>query len=163
MSFWTSMVFEIATKEKLLTRFVGKEMTWEDMNDSTEDEIEYAFEHPEVYLPMGSEGTASYDKRCERKYYLYGLSVPAPRGGVWWTEASGSLRDYDSADSILTWFKKKLVELSERGYHVVLAQIMADDSGGKQAYVYDPEGIIPQHERYDGIIYKKVTFRDTSE
>lgn len=73
--------------------YFGKQCLWND--DCWED----ARNHPEEYLPMGSEGTlhsqlwANPDKRAMAAYTLM---------------VFGDLRDYDTPQEIIDWFKKKV-------------------------------------------------------
>ena len=73
--------------------YFGKQCLWND--DCWED----ARKHPEEYLPMGSEGTlhsqlwVNPDTRAMAAYTLM---------------VFGDLRDYDTPQEIIDWFKKKV-------------------------------------------------------
>lgn len=73
--------------------YFGKQCLWDD--DCWED----ARNHPEEYLPMGGEGTlrsqlwANPDKCAMAAYTLM---------------VFGDLRDYDTPQEIIDWFKKKV-------------------------------------------------------
>lgn len=94
-----SVSIEEATKR--FEKVFGKECSWEtgDFDD--------AFEHPELYLPMGSEGSL---KMC-----VY-VNPDVSSLDSYTVSIFGSLRDRGSvdADEIIEWFKDKVSSLSTR-------------------------------------------------
>lgn len=71
----------------------GKECLWAASRDKWHD----AMEHPDKYLPMGSEGSL-------RKTVW---TNPNPSYAAAYTVSIfGDLRDYDSPETIIEWFKK---------------------------------------------------------
>lgn len=72
----------------------GAELHWNDPENKWKD----AFDHPEKYLPLGSEGSLNIsvweepDSSC---LAAYAVSV------------FGDLRDHDSIDEIIKWFDEK--------------------------------------------------------
>lgn len=82
-------------------KLIGKECLW----DSSEDCWMDTHEHPEDYLPMGSEGSLEKsvwinpDKSCMAAYTI---------------SIFGDLRDHDDPNAIVEWFKKKVKSLPVR-------------------------------------------------
>ena len=73
---------------------LGKECLWEDGCEVFED----ADKHPELYLPMGSEGS------LQKSVWIDPDKSSIPRYTV---SIFGDLRDHDSCDEIIEWFKNK--------------------------------------------------------
>ena len=82
----------------------GKECLWESSNEIWED----AEEHPDKYLPMGSEGSLQLSmwtnpkKHCSFSYVV---------------TIFGDLRNHDSASEIVEWFKNKINEIENDEYN----------------------------------------------
>ena len=96
--------FEPVSVEEATKRFekvFGKECSWEtgDFDD--------AFEHPERYLPMGSEGSL--------KMSVY-VNPHVSSMDSYTVSIFGSLRDVDikDAENIIDWFKDKISSLPTR-------------------------------------------------
>lgn len=73
---------------------LGKECLW----DSGYEVFEDADKHPELYLPMGSEGS------LQKSVWINPNKSSIPRYTV---SIFGDLRDHDSCDEIIEWFKNK--------------------------------------------------------
>lgn len=106
--------------EKFETVF-GKECSWDSRN------FDDAFEHPESYLPMGSEGSLAMsvwvnpDTHCLDSYTV---------------SIFGSLRDRDEEDAkqIIEWFKNKVSSIATRN-----AIIDIDSGNSHRIWVYNPD------------------------
>ena len=105
MSFWTQVdaYFEFESyemkkhkgdKEKLFDQLFGKVCRYEDLSSDTWKDI---LEHPDNYLPCGSEGT------LKRMVWKRKGSDGSTRYLV---NIHGGLRDFWEAEPIKTWFKK---------------------------------------------------------
>lgn len=98
MSNWTHVaaIFRVdgLCRDYNFTEMFGKELNW---NDSMDKWIE-AEEHPEQFLPLGSEGSLNMsvwenpDSSCLAAYTV---------------SVFGDLRDHDSIDEIINWFNEK--------------------------------------------------------
>ncbi len=72
----------------------GKEVTFESSSELWDE----AYEHPERFLPLGSEGSLEMDVWVNpNKSSIAALTV----------SIFGDLRDHDSPDEIVEWFKDK--------------------------------------------------------
>ena len=98
MSNWTHVaaIFRIDSfcHNLNFTEIFGKELNW---NDSMDKWIE-AEEHPERFLPLGSEGSLNmsvWENPNSSCLAAYTVSV------------FGDLRDHDSIDEIINWFNEK--------------------------------------------------------
>lgn len=82
-------------------REIGKECTWD-----SEDEVWKEFEeYPERFMPAGSEGTLHkvvWDNPNKSSMAAYTISI------------FGDLRDHDSPDEIVEWFKDICEEFDVR-------------------------------------------------
>lgn len=109
------------TPELDFDKLIGKECLWGSDYEIFED----ADKHPELYLPMGSEGSLQKsvwinpnDSHCSR----YTVSI------------FGDLRDHDSCDEIIEWFENKCKAL---GGSVRQATITVDNGRyGVKSYTY---------------------------
>lgn len=98
MSNWTHVaaIFRVDSlcRDYNFTEMFGKELNWYDSMDKW---IE-AEEHPEQFLPLGSEGSLNMDvwenpdSSCLAAYTV---------------SVFGDLRDHDSIDEIINWFNEK--------------------------------------------------------
>ena len=89
----------------------GKEILFDEPYDNWED----ADNHPEKYLPMGSEGSLrksvwTNPNKCNSAAYTVSIF--------------GDLRDHDDPDEIIKWFKKKCSKLSVRQASIVVTNIV---------------------------------------
>ena len=75
-------------------KLIGKECLW----GSDYEVFEDADKHPELYLPMGSEGS------LQKSVWINSNDSHVSRYTV---SIFGDLRDHDSADEIIEWFKNK--------------------------------------------------------
>lgn len=80
---------------------IGKECLW----DSNYEVFEDADKHPELYLPMGSEGS------LQKSVWINPKDSHASRYTV---SIFGDLRDHESCDEIIEWFKSKCESLGGR-------------------------------------------------
>lgn len=95
-----------------LTNLIGKELSFYDSERKWNDQER----HPEKYLPCGSEGSLELSIWINpKKNSLAAYTVTV----------FGDLRDYDSANEIILWFKKKINEIREH-YMVRQATITAE-------------------------------------
>lgn len=92
------------------------------------DAFEDADKYPELYLPMGSEGSLQKsvwinpnDSDCTR----YTVSI------------FGDLRDHDSADEIIEWFKNKCKSLSNKVRQATIT--VYNGRYGTKSYTYGEE------------------------
>jgi hypothetical protein len=87
-----------------------------------------AYKHPELYLPMGSEGSLRKSVWINpNDSYLARYTV----------SIFGDLRDHDSADEIIEWFKNKCKSLDGK---VRQATITAyNERNGMKSYTYAEE------------------------
>lgn len=104
MSNWTHVAgiiridalrFDELNKEEEMKKFdklIGKELDYDDFSEL----YEYASNHPEEYLPLGSEGSLKKlvwinpEKHCMAAYTV---------------SIFGDLRDHDNPNDIIEWFK----------------------------------------------------------
>lgn len=113
---------EEATKK--FERIFGKECSWAHGN------FHDAFEHPESYLPMGTEGSLTMsvwvnpDTHCLDSYTV---------------SIFGSLRDRDSeyAEHIIDWFKEKVSSLSARNAVIDIES----ECNSHKVWVYNPNNL----------------------
>ena len=77
------------------------------------DEWNYAFDHPELYLPLGSEGSL-------RANYSYDSTT-----GEYEIKIHGNLRDVYNTDWILKWF----VDIQEKLNPTLIRVKVATDDG----------------------------------
>ncbi len=80
--------------KKRLEDYFGKEL----LNNSPKKDWEEAYNHPERYLPLGSEGSLKMSVWINPKIG----SIAAYTVSIF-----GDLRDHESADEIIDWFKEK--------------------------------------------------------
>lgn len=82
--------------------------------------------HPEMYLPAGSEGSLIinvWDNPHKSHIAAYTISI------------FGDLRDHDSPDAIITWFKAVCAKLRVRNACVVAE----NEWNGTRSWVYEEE------------------------
>ena len=75
-------------------------------------------EHPDRYLPMGSEGSlhmSVWENPDRGDANCYTVSI------------FGDLRDWDDPEIIMAWFQSKLIDLKELGVGIPNAMIEADN------------------------------------
>ena len=120
----------ISTKEAtdMFEKIFGKECLWGhgDFND--------AFDHPENYLPMGSEGSLKMSVWVNPSTdYIDSYTV----------SIFGSLRDRDEtdADSIIEWFKNKISSLQCARNAVI---DVASEFCFHKVWVYNPDNVAVQ-------------------
>ena len=125
MGFWTNAhgtiagKFETVVSEEAaldyLEKVVGKQLRWEEerSDDDMLDEWNYAFDHPELYLPLGSEGSL-------RANYSYDSTT-----GEYEIKIHGNLRDVYNTDWILKWF----VDIREKLNPKLIRVKIATDDG----------------------------------
>ena len=127
MGFWTqatgtingefAMVVTEDKASKYISDVIGKELVWDETRDSDEQiaEWEYAFEHPELYLPLGSEGSLRY--KCTYDSHT----------GAYQIDIFGSLRDEIYTRRVIKWFidlccefnpKKAKIRVSSDGWEL---------------------------------------------
>jgi hypothetical protein len=102
---------------------LGKELRYEDGYDKWEE----AEDHPEHFMPLGSEGSliktiwTNPDKCCVASYTV---------------SIFGDLRDHDDPNAIIEWFKSKCSEM-----YVRQAAITANNElNGMKTWAIDDEG-----------------------
>lgn len=81
----------------------GKEI----MYRASSEEWQYAREHPDKYLPFGSEGSL---------IKTVWVNPDVSSVDAYTVTIFGDLRDHDSPDSIVEWFKNKYKEIFTRYY-----------------------------------------------
>lgn len=102
---------------------LGKECLW----DSGYEVFEDSDKHPELYLPMGSEGS------LQKSVWVDPDDSHIPRYTV---SIFGDLRDHDSCDEIIEWFKNKCKLIGS----VRQATITVDNEYyGTKSYTYEEE------------------------
>ena len=98
---------------------IGKECTWD-----SEDEVWKEFEeYPERFMPAGSEGTLRkvvWDNPNKSSMAAYTISI------------FGDLRDHDSPDEIVEWFKDICEEFDVRNATITVY----NELYGKRAWDY---------------------------
>lgn len=82
-------------------KLIGKECLW----GSDYEVFEDANKHPELYLPMGSEGS------LQKSVWINPNDSCTARYTV---SIFGDLRDHDSCDEIIEWFKNKCKWIGRR-------------------------------------------------
>jgi hypothetical protein len=117
--------------KEMFEKSFGKECSWE------HGDFEDAYNHPENYLPMGSEGSLTMDvwvNPVKNSVDSYTVSI------------FGSLRDMDEveADKIIEWFKNKISSKS-LGYGVRNAVIdVESELHVHKVWVYNPDNVAVQ-------------------
>lgn len=93
-----------------------------------------ADKHPELYLPMGSEGS------LQKSVWINPNDSHIARYTV---SIFGDLRDHFSCDEIIEWFKNKcklLDNYDEAGSYIRQATITVyNEHGGEKSYTYEEE------------------------
>ena len=103
---------------------IGKECLWESPEAVWKD----AKDHPEKYLPMGSEGSlqksvwVNPDKSCLASYTV---------------SVFGDLRDHNNADAIVEWFKGKCKSMWVRNAVITVENELYGTK--TYTYVYEEE------------------------
>ena len=95
--------YGVADEKCAIRGLLGKEFSYDDMNRALLKDLEA---HPENYLPFGSEGSLRHTI----------LKNPSCSGNVtsfpiWTIVIEGDLRDYDTPEKIVEWFKKTCEKL----------------------------------------------------
>lgn len=129
MSNWTHVAAIVRVdrfRERLcevdFTKVFGRELKW----NSPESLWAESDEHPERFLPMGSEGSLQmsvYENPEIGHLDAYAVSV------------FGDLRDHDNPDQIIDWFKGKLNGLIVRSACIVAE----NECNGVRSWVYKPD------------------------
>lgn len=109
----------------------GKEVIWNDDNfHEFCEEMKYASDHQDEYLPLGSEGSlhksvwTNQDTSAVAKYTVT----------VW-----GDLRDHDSIEEIEKWFKDSCAKIKE-SIRQAVCTISNEQNGNKTiAFRFDEE------------------------
>ena len=107
-------------------KILGKEVQWDCYYDNEED----FYKHPELYLPMGSEGSLQklvWTNPNDSHVSRYTISI------------FGDLRDHNSCDAIIEWFKNKCKLIDGvRGFGSIRqATITAhNELNGTKSYTY---------------------------
>ena len=109
---------------KMFEKVFGKECSWE------HGDFEDAFEHPENYLPMGSEGSLTMSVWVD----LDISSLAAYTVSIF-----GSLRDRgsDDADEIIDWFKNKVSSVMTRNAIIDIGV----EFDSHKVWVYNPDNL----------------------
>ena len=141
MSVWTHVA--AVARVDWIHHLVGKEVTFEDIFgrevpwESPEEIWLEAAEHPERFLPMGSEGSLQMNvwtnpDSCEAARYTVTIF--------------GDLRDYDDAAGIVQWFREKLKGISFVRQAVITAETeFMETVSWTYVYGQDTEpAVIPQ-------------------
>ena len=119
-----SLRFNPVSTEEATEKFeaiFGKECSWDSGN------FDDAFEHPESYLPMGSEGSLAMNVWVNPDIHCldsYTVSI------------FGSLRDRGEEDAkqIIEWFRNKVSSIATRN-----AIIDIDSGNSHRIWVYNPD------------------------
>ena len=122
-----SLRFNPVSTEEATEKFeaiFGKECSWDSGN------FDDAFEHPESYLPMGSEGSLTMSVWVEPDISClasYTVSI------------FGSLRDVykEDGERIVEWFKKKVSSLPTRNAIIDVKS----DCNAHIVWVYNPDNL----------------------
>ena len=118
------------TPELDFDKLLGKECLWSSDYEVFED----ADKHPELYLPMGSEGS------LQKSVWINPNDSHIARYTV---SIFGDLRDHDSADEIIEWFKNKcklIDNYDEAGSYIRQATITVyNEHYGTSSYTYVEE------------------------
>ena len=112
MSSWTHVAgiiridsFRPFNDEPNWDRIFGKEITYEELMDWGCEKNRKIKKHPEDFLPFGTEGSLTKtiwtnpDESCMNAYTV---------------SIFGDLRDYDTPEEIINWFKDKCLKLNVR-------------------------------------------------
>ena len=103
---------------------MGKELQYDDPKEKWDD----ACDHPEEYLPIGSEGSLHlevWENPDVHKMTAYTVTV------------FGDLRDHDSAEEIIDWFMEKVAKISEASFGVRSAFITVENErNGAKNWTY---------------------------
>lgn len=109
-------------------KLIGKECLW----CSDYEVFEDADKHPELYLPMGSEGS------LQKSVWINSNDSHVSRYTV---SIFGDLRDHDSCDEIIEWFKNKCKFIGNEEVHggwIRQATITVDNEYyGAKSYTYE--------------------------
>lgn len=129
MSNWTHVAAVVRVDDIIVisggldfTKAFGKECLF----DSPMEEWKKYDEHPEEYLPMGSEGSlhmSVWRNPNESSMAAYTVSI------------FGDLRDHDSVDEIIDWFKGKCKQLFIRQAVITVE----NERYGTKTYTYKGE------------------------
>lgn len=118
------------TPELDFDKLLGKECLW----GSDYEVFEDADKHPELYLPMGSEGS------LQKSVWINPIDSHVDRYTV---SIFGDLRDHFSCDEIIEWFKNKCKLLDHNnvaGLCIRQATITVDNEHyGEKSYTYEWE------------------------
>ena len=108
-------------------KMFGKECLFESAGDVWRD----THANPDSYLPMGSEGSLQKSVWINpNKSHIAAFTVTI----------FGDLRDHDSAEEIIEWFKKKCEEVCAHHCFVRNAVITAENEvNGTMTWVYEEE------------------------
>ena len=91
--------YGVADEQDAIKKLLGKEFDYKDMYDRAL--CEDLDEHPEDYMPFGSEGslraTILKNPNCSENV----ISLP-----IWTIAIEGDLRDYGDPEAIVEWFKE---------------------------------------------------------
>lgn len=99
-----------------IAAYFGKERRWGDPEETLQD---YA-DHPDAYLPCGSEGSLRmYINETPNLAYMDSYAVTFV----------GSLRDRSSAQPIIDWFKDKIAGLNADDCSFAVRQAVIDVDG----------------------------------
>lgn len=108
-------------------KVIGKECLWESPSSVWRD----CESHAEDYLPMGSEGSLYKNvwiNPCKSEIPSFAVSV------------FGDLRDHDSPDEIIDWFKEKCRSVEKFHCYVRNAVITAENEiNGIRTWAYEEE------------------------
>lgn len=95
--------YGLAGEKYAIEKLLGKEFSYGNMDRALLKDLEA---HPEDYLPFGSEGSLRHTifKNPNRSGNV--TSLP-----MWTIVIGGDLRDYDTPEKIVEWFKKACKKL----------------------------------------------------
>ena len=105
--------------EPNFTKVFGKEVEW----DSPREDWNEAYEHPEKYLPRGSEGSLTMS---------VWTNPDLDRADAYTVSIFGDLRDHDDPDAIVEWFKEKCAGLWVRNACICVN----NEWNGMRSWVY---------------------------
>ena len=103
-------------------KLIGKELLFTDSSETWD----YAFEHPEEYLPLGSEGSlikTVWINPKENDMDAYTVSI------------FGDLRDHHDADKVIEWFKNICDKFKHRIRNAVIT--IDNEYNGIKTYTYE--------------------------
>ena len=106
-------------------KLIGKECLW----GSDYEVFEDADKHPESYLPMGSEGS------LQKSVWINSNDSHVSRYTV---SIFGDLRDHDSCDEIIEWFKSKCESLGDRVRQATIT--VNNEYSGTKSYTHKEWG-----------------------